>query len=144
MPLIVERMQTEGIAELSYLLGDDGQGVAAVVDPTPDVDKYVELARSKSLSITQIFETHIHADPKILGNLCRVPGLPPKTFKQAIDGEAGILIDTRTMLGFGGGHIAGALNIAASRYCRSGLAGCSILKSPCCSYWTVTWILRMS
>ena len=62
MPLVFERILTEGIAELSYLLGDDGQGVAAVIDPTPDVDKYIELARSKSLSITHIFETHIHAD----------------------------------------------------------------------------------
>jgi len=62
MPLIFERILTEGIAELSYLLGDDSEGVAAVIDPTPDVDKYVELARSKSLAITHVFETHIHAD----------------------------------------------------------------------------------
>ena len=301
MPLVFERILTEGIAELSYLLGDDGQGVAAVVDPTPDVDKYIELARSKSLSITHIFETHIHADlvsgarelcdrvgsakiyasyeggarygfepeklkdgdqftfgqtvltvkhtpghtpehvsyliaekkhadtpwgvltgdslfvnsagrpdllgssetkelaekqfhtlrdfylklpdsviiypahghgspcgadigdrlestigyerrfnpflqfqdvksftdyalstappvpkyyplmkkinakgPEVLGNLPRVPGLPPKTFKQAIEEKAGVLVDTRTMLGFGGGHIAGALNIGGT------------------------------
>lgn len=62
MALIFERIQTEGIAELSYLLGDDSAGVAAVFDPTPDVDKYVTLAREKKLSITHIFETHIHAD----------------------------------------------------------------------------------
>lgn len=301
MPLVFERILTEGIAELSYLLGDDGQGVAAVIDPTPDVDKYIELARCKSLSITHIFETHIHADlvsgarelcdrvgsakvyasyeggarygfepeklkdgdqftfgqtlitvkhtpghtpehvsyviaekkhadtpwgvltgdslfvnsagrpdllgssetkelaekqfhtlrdfylklpdsviiypahghgspcgadigdrlestigyerrfnpflqfqdvksftdyalstappvpkyyplmkkinakgPEVLGNLPRVPGLPPKTFKQAVDETAGVLVDTRTMLGFGGGHIAGALNIGGT------------------------------
>lgn len=301
MPLIFERIQTEGIAELSYLLGDDSEGVAAVFDPTPDVEKYVELARSKSVSITHVFETHIHADllsgarelcdrvgsakiylshegdarygfeheelkegdqftigktvltvkhtpghtpehisfliaekdhadtpwgvitgdslfvssagrpdllgssetqklaeqqfhtlrdfylslpesvmiypahgqgspcgadigdrldssigyersfnpflqiddvksftefalstappvpkyyplmkklnakgPKILGNLPRVPGLPPPTFKQAIDGGEGLLIDTRMMLGFGGGHIKGALNIGGT------------------------------
>ncbi len=62
MALIFERIQTEGIAELSYLLGDDSDGVAAVFDPTPDVDKYVTLAREKKVSITHIFETHIHAD----------------------------------------------------------------------------------
>src|SRR5687768_17134076 len=62
MALVFERIQTEGIAELSYLLGDDRDGVAAVFDPTPDVDKYVELAREKKVSITHIFETHIHAD----------------------------------------------------------------------------------
>jgi hypothetical protein len=45
MSLVFKRIQTEGIAELSYLIGDDSAGVAAVVDPTPDVDKYVTLAR---------------------------------------------------------------------------------------------------
>ncbi|MDQ6939465.1 MAG: rhodanese-like domain-containing protein [Verrucomicrobiota bacterium] len=62
MPLVFERFQTEGIAELSYLLGDDDEGIAAVFDPTPDVDKYIELAREKNVSITHVFETHIHAD----------------------------------------------------------------------------------
>ncbi|MDQ3314805.1 MAG: MBL fold metallo-hydrolase, partial [Verrucomicrobiota bacterium] len=62
MSLIFERIETDGIAELSYLLGDDSEGIAAVFDPTPDVDKYVELAREKKVSITHIFETHIHAD----------------------------------------------------------------------------------
>ena len=36
--------------------------MAAVIDPSPDVEEYIEFARSKSLSITHIFETHIHAD----------------------------------------------------------------------------------
>jgi hydroxyacylglutathione hydrolase len=62
MSLVFERIQTEGIAELSYLLGDDDEGIAGVFDPTPDVDKYIELAREKGVSITHIFETHIHAD----------------------------------------------------------------------------------
>ena len=300
MSLVFERIQTEGIAELSYLIGDDSTGIAAVVDPTPDVDKYVALAREHAVSITHIFETHIHADlmsgarelcarlgsakvfvsheggarygfdgeavkdgdrfefgslvmtakhtpghtpehlsyllaekdhpetpwgvltgdslfvnsagrpdlmgaktdklaeqlfhtlrdfylglpdgtlifpghgagspcgadigerlestigyerkfnpflqfqefekfkdyalrtapptptyyprmkklnakgPPILGNLPSVPALPPKTFKQAIEQDEGVLIDTRTLLAFGGGHIAGALNIGAT------------------------------
>lgn len=62
MALIFERVQTEGIAEISYLVGDDSEGVAAVVDPRPDVDCYLQLAREKKVSITHIFETHIHAD----------------------------------------------------------------------------------
>jgi hydroxyacylglutathione hydrolase len=62
MALIFERITTEGIAEISYLLGDDAAGVAAVFDPTADVGKYVDLGREKQLSITHIFETHIHAD----------------------------------------------------------------------------------
>jgi hydroxyacylglutathione hydrolase len=62
MALIFECIQTAGIAELSYLVGDDAAGVAAVIDPRSDVDCYLELARAKQVSITHIFETHIHAD----------------------------------------------------------------------------------
>jgi hydroxyacylglutathione hydrolase len=62
MALIFESIQTEGIAQLSYLVGDDTAGKAAVFDPRPDVDCYLELAREKQVSITHIFETHIHVD----------------------------------------------------------------------------------
>jgi len=62
MAFIFECIQTEGIAELSYLVGDDSAGLAAVFDPRADVDCYLELARAKQVSITHIFETHIHAD----------------------------------------------------------------------------------
>src|SRR5437899_12690672 len=62
MSLVFKTIQTEGIAELSYLLGDDDEGVAAVFDPRADVDVYVDMAREAGLAITHIFETHIHAD----------------------------------------------------------------------------------
>ena len=301
MSLVFKTIQTEGIAELSYLLGDDDEGVGAIFDPRADVEVYVEMAREAGLAITHIFETHIHADlisgsrelcarlesakiyasgeggaeygfapekikdgdrfvfgevlvtarhtpghtpehmsyllaeadhpdepwavltgdslfvssagrpdllgekhtkqlaeqqfhtlhdfylklpdhvmiypnhgagspcgadigarlsstigyerkfnkflqfndaksftdfaiqsappvphyyplmkrvnaegPKVLGNLPPVPGLPPKAFKEAIDKEAGVLVDVRNMLAFGGGHISGALNIAGT------------------------------
>ena len=39
--------------------------------------------------------------PEIIGNLPR--GLPPKTFKEAIDDKKNVLIDTRTMLASAGG-----------------------------------------
>ena len=62
MSLVFEPIETEGLAEISYLVGDDDEGIAAVFDPRADVDIYVELARAKNVSITHIFETHIHAD----------------------------------------------------------------------------------
>jgi hydroxyacylglutathione hydrolase len=57
-----EQILADGVAQLSYIVGDDATGTAAVVDPRPDVDVYLELARRHSLSITHVFETHIHAD----------------------------------------------------------------------------------
>jgi hydroxyacylglutathione hydrolase len=62
MSLVFKTIQTEGIAELSYLLGDDDEGIAAVFDPRPDCDIYVQMARALGVGITHIFETHIHAD----------------------------------------------------------------------------------
>jgi hydroxyacylglutathione hydrolase len=62
MSLVFKTIQTEGIAELSYLLGDDDEGVAAVFDSRPDIDVYIDMAREAKVSITHIFETHIHAD----------------------------------------------------------------------------------
>src|SRR5881394_4020491 len=62
MSLVFKTIQTEGIAELSYLVGDDEAGVAAVFDPRADCDVYIEAARDAGVSLTHIFETHIHAD----------------------------------------------------------------------------------
>ena len=52
--------------------------------------------------------------PEVLGGLPRVAALPPKAFKKAVDEQAGVLVDTRTMLAFGAAHIPGALNIGGS------------------------------
>ena len=49
MALIFERIHTDGIAGLSYLVGDDSGGVAAVFDPRADVDCCLELAREKQV-----------------------------------------------------------------------------------------------
>ena len=60
--LVFKTIQTEGIAELSYIVGDDDEGIAAVFDPRPDCDIYIDMAREAGVAITHIFETHIHAD----------------------------------------------------------------------------------
>ena len=60
--MILETVFTEGLAHLSYLIGDDAVGAAAVIDPRRDVDIYLQLARQNNVRITHILETHIHAD----------------------------------------------------------------------------------
>jgi hydroxyacylglutathione hydrolase len=49
--------------------------------------------------------------PEISGNLPIVRALPLELFKEAVNQKDHVLIDTRMMLAFGGGHIPGALNI---------------------------------
>lgn len=46
----------------SYLVGDDGVGIAAVVDPRFEIDVYLDLARYNGVRIEHILETHNHAD----------------------------------------------------------------------------------
>ncbi|MDQ8186800.1 MBL fold metallo-hydrolase [Pelagicoccus sp. SDUM812002] len=62
MAIVIEPVYADGIAQLSYLVGDDSAGVGAVIDPRPDCDIYLELAKEKGLRIIAIYETHIHAD----------------------------------------------------------------------------------
>lgn len=62
MALVLEQIYTEGIAQLSYVICDDAEGVVAVIDPRRDVDVYLEIARRRGVRIAHIIETHIHAD----------------------------------------------------------------------------------
>jgi len=52
--------------------------------------------------------------PEILGKLPVPKALKPKEFEKVIADENAQLLDTRHMLAFGGGHIAGAMNIGHS------------------------------
>ena len=62
MGLVLDRIEAEGLAQLSYLVGDDAAGTAAVIDPRRDVDAYLDAARRHGVRIAHIIETHIHAD----------------------------------------------------------------------------------
>jgi hydroxyacylglutathione hydrolase len=62
LALVFEQFLTEEIGDASYFVGDDSAGVAAVVDPQVDVDRYVSAARSRGLTITHVVQTHIHED----------------------------------------------------------------------------------
>jgi len=52
----------EDLGCASYLVGDPGSGVAAVVDPQWDIDPYVQLARLHGVRVEHVLETHNHAD----------------------------------------------------------------------------------
>ena len=52
----------DGLGCASYLVGCEAAGVAAVIDPDRDVQKYMDAAQGRGLTITHIIETHLHAD----------------------------------------------------------------------------------
>lgn len=48
------------LAHASYLIGDEGEAV--VVDPSRDIQMYLDEAEAHGLTITWVLETHLHAD----------------------------------------------------------------------------------
>ena len=48
------------LAHVSYLIGDGGEAV--VVDPSRDIEMYLDEAAVQGLRITWVLETHLHAD----------------------------------------------------------------------------------
>ena len=58
--LVVRQVQRPARGCLSYLLASDGH--ALVVDPAPDAAFYVALAQELGARITDVLDTHLHAD----------------------------------------------------------------------------------
>ncbi|MFG6158145.1 rhodanese-like domain-containing protein [Halomonas sp. 1390] len=56
----IEKIKSEGVAHLSYMV-IDGQS-AAVIDPRRDIDVYLDIARREGANITHVFETHRNED----------------------------------------------------------------------------------
>ena len=56
----VSIIETSGLGDRSYLVAADGR--AAVIDPQRDIDRVLDLARDRDVSITHVLETHIHND----------------------------------------------------------------------------------
>jgi len=69
----------------SYLLGCGSVGRCAVVDPrADDVETYVVFARDKKMQISQVIDTHVHADHRSGGvALATVTGAPYRLYESA-------------------------------------------------------------
>jgi hydroxyacylglutathione hydrolase len=83
--MFLEKIKSEGVAHLSYMLGSGNS--AAVIDPRRDIDVYLEIAREQSVNITHIFETHRNEDYTI--------GSVPLSEKTAADIYHGNALDFR-------------------------------------------------
>ena len=60
--MILKQFYLNCLAHASYLIGDETTGVAAVVDPQRDIDRYLEFAAEHKLNIEHVILTHLHAD----------------------------------------------------------------------------------
>ncbi len=55
-----KRIETESLSQYSYIIGEEKDMV--VIDPQPDIDKYLEISRKKGMKIKAILETHRNED----------------------------------------------------------------------------------
>jgi hydroxyacylglutathione hydrolase len=60
--MFVKRFYEPQLAQASYMIGCQRTGEAVVVDANRDIEAYIEAAARENLRITQVTETHIHAD----------------------------------------------------------------------------------
>jgi hydroxyacylglutathione hydrolase len=60
--MILKQYYLGCLAHASYLVADEGSGIAAVVDPQRDVEAYIEDAHRIGCRIAHVFLTHFHAD----------------------------------------------------------------------------------
>lgn len=60
--MLLHQRFVPGLAIASYIVGDEKTGEAAVVDPSRDVEPFIDYAKQHDLHIRHILETHVHAD----------------------------------------------------------------------------------
>ena len=60
--MILKHFFEDSLAQSAYLVGCGATKEAIVIDPTVDVQKYIDAAAAEGLTITKVTETHIHAD----------------------------------------------------------------------------------
>ncbi len=59
-PFLVVQLRRRGKGCLSYVVASDGE--AMVVDPSTDVERYLEVAAGNGWRVTHVVDTHLHAD----------------------------------------------------------------------------------
>ncbi len=60
--MAIEQFVVKGLGHQFYVITDVASGTVAVVDPRRDIDSYLEAAEHANVTITHVFETHVHND----------------------------------------------------------------------------------
>lgn len=60
--MLIQHFFTPGLSINSFLVYDDVAKVGALIDPTRNFEPYISFASQEGIEITDILETHVHAD----------------------------------------------------------------------------------
>lgn len=60
--MLLRYFYDEYLAHASYMAGCQKTGEAIVIDPSRNVEQYIQTAKANGLEVTAVAETHIHAD----------------------------------------------------------------------------------
>ena len=60
--LVIKQFVDEGLGNSSYLIASEETGIAAIIDPQRDIDKYIQTAEGLGLKLRYALDTHLHAD----------------------------------------------------------------------------------
>jgi len=60
--VFLKQFVDEGLGNSSYLIGSEATGLAAVIDPQRDVDRYLQVVEGLGLRLTYALDTHLHND----------------------------------------------------------------------------------
>jgi hydroxyacylglutathione hydrolase len=60
--VIFRQFVDDGLGCASYLVGDEYEGTAVVIDPAYAIEQYLEEASRREVRVTGVLETHTHAD----------------------------------------------------------------------------------
>ncbi|MEO8391444.1 MAG: MBL fold metallo-hydrolase [Chloroflexota bacterium] len=127
--MYVQQFFIDGLGCASYLVGCERAGVAAVIDPDRDVQKYLDAAQARHLQITHIIETHLHAD-HVSGNsdLAEQTGADIYLHENAkaefqhqllVDGEVITLGNVRLQVAHTPGHTPESITLLVADVTRS-------------------------
>ena len=60
--MIFRQFVDDGLGCASYLIGDEEEGTAVIIDPAYAIEQYLDEAELRDVKLTRVLETHTHAD----------------------------------------------------------------------------------
>ena len=60
--MIFKQYYLKSLSHASYLIGDEGTHLSAIVDPQRDIEQYLQDLETQGLKLRYVFLTHFHAD----------------------------------------------------------------------------------